>query len=304
MSDTVMHVDICICTYKREQIADTFRSLSNMSTPDNVKFSIIVADNDGIDSARDRIISEAGKYGLNITYVHAPARNISIARNACLDTVTAPVAIFIDDDERVSKYWLTAMLDHYRSTKAPIILGPVQAIYAEHHPQWMKDNDFHSINPVWVNGEIITGYTSNLLLDQSVSDIKTMRFDVALGTSGGEDSAFLSALHKKGHKIEFAKDAVVTEDVTEKRATYKWLFNRRFRMGQTHLRMVLSRSENSLSTRIKTFFIANLKALFCLSVACAFFWNKEKYTFWSLRAALHMGAVMACLGFKDLTLYG
>jgi hypothetical protein len=36
---------------------------------------------------------------LDCLYVHAPARNISIARNACLDAADAPLIAFIDDDE-------------------------------------------------------------------------------------------------------------------------------------------------------------------------------------------------------------
>ena len=55
--------------------------------------------------------ASAERNSLQITYVHAPARNISRARNACLALATAPLIAFIDDDEVASPQWLAALMD-------------------------------------------------------------------------------------------------------------------------------------------------------------------------------------------------
>ena len=43
---------------------------------------------------------------IDISYIHAPARNISIARNACVEAATGKWIAFIDDDELASENWL------------------------------------------------------------------------------------------------------------------------------------------------------------------------------------------------------
>ena len=93
-----MHnIDIAVCTFRREHIVDTLRSIAQLELPADTTIRIIVADNDDIPSARECIERAAREFGLNLTYVRAPARNISIARNACLDAATAPFLAFIDD---------------------------------------------------------------------------------------------------------------------------------------------------------------------------------------------------------------
>ena len=73
--------------------------------------------------------AECQALGLDYLYVHAPARNISIARNAALDAAQAPLVAFIDDDETATPLWLAALLECHQQTSATIIFGPVQAVY-------------------------------------------------------------------------------------------------------------------------------------------------------------------------------
>jgi succinoglycan biosynthesis protein ExoM len=64
------------------------------------------------------------------------ARNISVARNACLDAATAPLVAFIDDDEVASPEWLVALVGTWESSNADVVLGPVQALYGARLCGW------------------------------------------------------------------------------------------------------------------------------------------------------------------------
>jgi hypothetical protein len=98
--------------------------------------------------------------------------------------------------------------------------------------------------------------------------IRELRFDLALGRSGGEDTDFFARLHQAGGSIEYAPEAWVEEPVPQARARFEWLARRRFRMGQTHGRLVARQSSVGLLP-VQTA-LAGLKVLYCLAAATAF----------------------------------
>ena len=299
-----MKIDICMCTFKRPQIKDTLESLANLHLNDSHTIRVVIADNDETSGAKTYILKCAKEYKLDVHYVHAPAKNISIARNACLKNATTDIIAFIDDDEIAKPNWLQELLQTHKETNAPAVLGPVKAIYGDTAPKWMREKDFHSFEPVFVNGEIITGYTSNLLLDRSAECVAPLTFREELGNSGGEDSAFLSELIKRGGKIAFAPNAFVTEAVPENRATLSWLAKRRFRMGQTHAMMTMEGNNLNTPAKVKSITITLFKFLYCCGFSALNILRKGHMYSWLLRGILHLGAIFKFCGKKDLKQYG
>ncbi|TIU75784.1 MAG: glycosyltransferase, partial [Mesorhizobium sp.] len=119
---------------------------------------------------------------------------------------------FIDDDETASPGWLVELMATADATGAAAVLGPVRAHYRQDAPDWMQKGDFHSTLPVWVRGEIRTGYTCNVLLRTTDASLRGRRFSLARGQTGGEDTEFFDAMVKAGGRIAFAPQAFV-EDV-------------------------------------------------------------------------------------------
>ena len=78
-------IDIGVCTFQRPELANTLRSLDAMQTPAGFDVRVIVADNDDKPTARELVMELSRDLTLPIRYLHCPAGNISIARNACLD---------------------------------------------------------------------------------------------------------------------------------------------------------------------------------------------------------------------------
>jgi len=300
MSATVQ-IDIGICTFRRPELAATLRSLAAVAVPPSATLRVIVADNDTTSSAKALVESLRPDLPFEITYVHCPASNISIARNACLDNATGEFLAFIDDDETASSGWLVRLLEEAQATGADAVLGPVRAHYAPSAPAWMRHGDFHSTFPVWVKSEIRTGYTCNALLRLKAPSLQGRRFKLALGRSGGEYTDFFAGLHKAGGTIAFAEDAWVHEPVPESRASFAWLGRRRFRSGQTHGRLL---TEKARGAGLLNLSLAASKAAFCALATIVFLPSAVRRNRYALRAILHAGVISGLLGHKELEQYG
>ena len=83
MREAGVRIDICVCTYRRPALEDTLHSIGMLNVPDGATVRIIVADNDAVPSARDLVYRLASLLPFKLSYVHCPASNISLARNAC-----------------------------------------------------------------------------------------------------------------------------------------------------------------------------------------------------------------------------
>jgi succinoglycan biosynthesis protein ExoM len=296
-----VRIDICVCTYRRPELEDTLQSIGTLRLPEGATARVIVADNDTEPSARDLVYRTASRLPFHVSYVHCPASNISIARNACLDAATGGLLAFLDDDETVSPDWLIALLRTAGETGADAVLGPVEAVYGD-APGWMKRGDFHSTAPVWVAGEIMTGYTCNVLLHRSSPALAGRRFNLALGRTGGEDTEYFSRLHEAGGKIVFAPDAIVRERVPANRARLSWLARRRFRMGQTHGRLLAE--DRNAAARAMQVALAAGKVGYCLAVAAISVFMPVARNRSVLRGIMHSGVIGGLIGFREIRQYG
>ncbi|WP_311029728.1 glycosyltransferase [Mesorhizobium koreense] len=297
-----VRIDISVCTYRRPGLEDTLRSIGALNVPDGAVVRIVVADNDAVPSARDLVYRLASLLPFNISYLHCPASNISLARNACLDAATGDLLAFVDDDEMVSPDWLIELLRSAAETGADAVLGPVRAVYGDDAPRWMKRGDFHSTLPVWVRGEIRTGYTCNVLLHRSSPKLAGRRFNLALGRSGGEDTEYFARLHEAGGTVAFAPEAIVYEPVPVDRARFAWLAKRRFRMGQTHGRLLARNRSGAAMAREIGF--AGAKTAYCLAAMALTVLSAEKRNRSLLRGIMHAGVVSGLLGVREIIQYG
>lgn len=296
-------VDVAACTFRRPQLHETLRSIAALAVPPGVSVRVIVADNDVTPSARRCVDAVREAVPFPVSYVHCPAANISLARNACLDNATGDFIAFIDDDATCAPGWLAGLLATARQANADVVLGKVVAVYPGAAPDWVRQADFHSTWPVWVGGEIRTGYTGNALLRRRAGAAVGRRFDLALGQTGGEDTDFFGRLHEAGGRIAFAPDALVHETVPLERTTLSWLAKRQFRSGQTHGRRVGERAGEPFARAVSVG-ICGAKVAFCLGVALLSVASIRRRNASLLRGVLHVGALGGLLGLGEIRLYG
>ncbi|WP_221230596.1 glycosyltransferase family 2 protein [Brevundimonas variabilis] len=290
-------IDVCICTFRRASLSVTLESIREQ-TGWLGPVRIIVADNDDTPSALP-LVEAARQTGLIIHYVHAPARNISIARNACLAATEAPLVAFIDDDEVAHTTWLDELVAALNADPRLVaVFGPVRALYPEHAPAWARKADLHSTEPVITPAGVDTGYTSNAMVRANA--LAGQRFDEALGRSGGEDTDLFTRLHKQGARYGVAPKAIVFEAVASDRLNTRWLATRAFRSGQTHARRFLA----GINTRTRAFAVAAAKCLYCMALTLLYAGSPSQWRRAWVRASLHAGAAARLCGFREGRLYG
>lgn len=290
-------VDVCVCTFRRPSVADLLASLARLETP-GWRMRVIVADNDDTPSGRETVERGFATYGLNGIYIHAPARNISIARNACLDAATAPLVAFIDDDETARPGWLAELIASAETTGAGVVFGRVIATYDKDAPAWIRAADLHSAPPPFRNGKIAGGYTCNVLMRREA--VGALRFDPVFGKSGGEDTTFFAQLQSNGVPMTFADRAVTDDPVPQSRSNLEWLKTRAYRAGQT---WGLVELRNGKSKAILTA-MAMVKVAICMGLAAVQFWSPAGWRKAVVRSRLHVGVIAAATGKAPVELYG
>ncbi len=280
MADTVT---ICVCTFRRPSLFNTLASFERLEGLAPYRVSVVVADNDDTDTLRKAVVDYARDARFPICYVHAPARNISIARNAALSHCNSRWAAFIDDDETAEPGWLAALMDHREGTRA--VIGQCTAKYDAAMPGWLKRCDFHSNR---IGSDPVNAYTSNALIDVAFVREHGIAFRNNLGRTGGEDTLFFRALDAAGGRIVYCPEAEVREPVAAGRANMRWVLTRNMRAGQTH-GLMLSHYDRSAFSRLAATALA--KSAFSLAMALISLPGTDGSRRWLARSALHYGAL-------------
>ncbi len=234
----MVDVTIAIASCGRPSLSRTLASLDAMDVPAGFSIEILVADDDPSRKAA-KIVSIGGPWKHPVRCVKVAARNISHARNACLDGAKGDLLGFIDDDEWVAQDWLGRMLACRQEFEATCVFGPVFPQYPQSAPAWMV-----RANPLYDDwgrrGVVVkTGRSGNALFDRAFAKRHALRFDPALGTTGGEDTAFFAALHRAGGKLVATDDAAAFEQVPAERLSLAYLRTRALRSGQSWAQIAL-----------------------------------------------------------------
>jgi len=294
----VNRLAIAICMFERLSVRDTLRSLATLERPAGLAIEVIVADNNLLPLSREAVEQEARALGLVLRYVHAPARNIAVARNACLDAADGDWLAFIDDDEEVAPGWLVAAWNAAQGG-ADAVFGPVQARYGADAPGWMVAGDFHSTG-IGPRDPIDKGYSGNALLRLVPLRDSALRFDPRLGRIGGEDSDFFRKLYRTGARFAYVPAALAHEPVPLERATLGWLCRRRFRTGQIHVLI----AENGRAGRVRIGLAALAKCGWSALAALATLPSRRHFALHLQRALFHAGVVDGAIGHAPLSGYG
>jgi succinoglycan biosynthesis protein ExoM len=286
-------VTVCICTFRRSTVVSTLRSVVAQTFIHPLTFRIIVVDNDSEPTAAPLVALFRSTNNSEVEYLHAPARNISIARNAGLDACKTPWLAFLDDDEIASVRWLDRLLAHRANASA--VFGPSEAIYAPKTRKWISIGDFHS-NRIIVRRSIVeTGYTSNVLIDMNFVRRHRLRFNEQLGRTGGEDTIFFAAMRQLGGRFAYAPEAIAHEIVPSEKTSLNWVVKRRYRAGQiTSMMQQMYHAREYQLSLLQT----PIKILYCVGTAALLVLLPRRAMWWLMRAVFHFGILSYRIGGK------
>ena len=244
MSDSAAdkRVDIAICVASRRRPhglhallggigSQTFRAAAP-------SVRVFVADNDAAGSARPVVEDARAWHPYPIAYCVEPRFGIPQARNAALAEALgcATWIAFVDDDEVPAPGWLDALLCEQRRSAADVVTGPAVPRFVQPPPRWITEGGFFAAARRRSGAVLQSAYTNNALVRASALLALEMLFDPRM-VPMGEDTELFERLARRGHRIVWADDAVVYDDVPPERATLRWLLRRSFRSGRARTRI-------------------------------------------------------------------
>src|SRR5436190_13333040 len=132
------HISICVCTFQRpELLAELLRALLDQITNSEFRYSIIVVDNDRLESGRPTVEQFRKGAAHILEYSVEPEQSIALARNRAVAQATGDYIAFVDDDETPSEDWLYQLYLALMRSDSDGVLGPVKPCFASPPPAWI-----------------------------------------------------------------------------------------------------------------------------------------------------------------------
>jgi glycosyltransferase involved in cell wall biosynthesis len=210
------------------------RNLVRLNTDRVFSYSVVLVDNDALESARDVAARLGAETGLRIAYDVEPERNISLARNRSVRNAEGSLVAFIDDDEFPPANWL---LEHFRvltSSRADGVLGPVKPYFDGPAPPWLVKSGLlerSSLKTDEVIRDCIHTRTGNVLIKKSVFTDTDSWFDPRFGVIGGGDKIFFKERMAGGRVFVWCNEAYVFELVPPERQSRSYYLKRAWSRG-------------------------------------------------------------------------
>ncbi|GAB48653.1 glycosyltransferase family 2 protein [Mobilicoccus pelagius] len=221
---------VAVPTYRRNAqlkallpcLADHLREIEDLAPSSR----IVVADNDPAEGARSVVVGYAATGSVPVTYVHADVPGVAAARNACLQAArSGELMVFIDDDQMPRPMWLRYLLLAWMRTGSGAVAGPTRPVYPPGTASWIEMGPFHDASHLPRDAKMTLSAVTNFLIDVDVVRRHGLSFP-EIGTRGGEDSWFTTAMVKRGVVISWEPEAIVDEAVPLQRTTPSWVLTR------------------------------------------------------------------------------
>ena len=242
-----LRVAVAICTYQRnEALARLLGSLARLArlNANDLSLGVVVVDDSVEQLARELVLKFSEEFELKATYRHSGARNISKARNLAVETASeiGDWIAMTDDDCEPGDHWLAELNRVRLATGAQVVTGPLVRCAPKGSPNWLVEQPF--LNRSRFHGvdgqEMEHAFTNNSIISaRLIREYPDLRFKPEFGRIGGEDMVFFRQVAKAGHKICFARHAIVYENEEPERLTITYQLRRFFWYGNTSIQTSL-----------------------------------------------------------------
>ncbi|MEI6560766.1 MAG: glycosyltransferase family 2 protein [Verrucomicrobiota bacterium] len=292
MKNPPPHITVCICTCKRPRLLKKLLEKLGCQLTDGLfSYSMVVADNDSLESARP-IVDALRCGGPEIVYCVEPERNIARVRNTALRRARGEFVAFIDDDEFPEPNWLLALLSACKEHQSDGVLGPVRPFFEEEPPRWLVRGKFCE-RPEYPTGTLLDWRhtrTGNVLFKREIIQDIREPFRSQFG-DGGEDNDFFRRMMERGRIFTWCNEAAVSELVPPGRFTRTYQLRRALLRGQNQRHFA---SWRSIAKSVAAC------ALYSIALPFLLFSGQSFFMQYLIRICDHMGALLATLGVKPM----
>jgi succinoglycan biosynthesis protein ExoM len=287
------HISVCICTYRRpELLSRLLQALRCQETAGQFTYSIVVADNDASQSAKEVVLQFAARCSFRLTYCVEAEQNIALARNMSVSNAKGDFIAFIDDDEFPAKDWLLNLFQTCEQHAVAGVLGPVIPYFEERPPLWVEKGGFYDrpSHPTGFRIDWTEGRTGNMLFRHEILEGTGPVFLPEFG-GGGEDRNFFKRMIESGRVFIWCNEAIAYELVPP----IRW--NRNFM-----LRRALLRGKMALNRAGKAGLVKSLVAIIAYTVALPVFLIMGQHVFmkYLIKICDHAGKLLAFVGLNPI----
>jgi glycosyltransferase involved in cell wall biosynthesis len=292
MNDEKSHISVCICTYKRPQfLRRLLRELADQQTDGLFTYSIVVVDNDDLQSAKCAVAEFGQTSGIPIEYYVESQQNIPRARNRSIENAKGNYVAFIDDDEFPIKNWLLILFKACDDCGVDGVLGPVKRHFDEQPPNWVLKGNFYE-RSTFPTGTVLdwkNGRTGNVLLKKHIFARGEQPFRPEFRAS--EDQDFFHRMIEKGHRFIWCDEALAYEIVPPTR------WKRTIMLRRALLRGAMARLQPTFGVFDAT---KSVLAVMVYTVALPFVALLGQHRFMDLLIRLcdHLGKLLAVVGIQ------
>lgn len=284
------HICVCICTYQRPALLGQLLSaLEKQESEGLFEFSVVVVDNDKMESARTIFESFARQSKISVRYDVEPEQNIALARNRALANSQGDFVAFIDDDELPQEHWLLTLYKALNYYNCAGILAPVLPLFEQEPPKWVLKGRFFD-RPSHPTGHVLewkNTRSGNTLLRGELFQEDRKWFDPAFG-SGGEDRDFFRRKIEDGRIFIWCNEAPVYETVPPNRWKRTVLLKRALLRGKMALNTAGARPLSIVKSVIAI-------ALYAASLPVFAIVGHHIFMKYLIKTCDHLGKVLALL---------
>lgn len=290
-----MHLTVCIGTYQRPVLLEQLLTkLATQETAGRFTYSVVVADNDAAETARDVVTRLAANFPVPLAYHVEPRRSISHVRNKTIAESQGELIAFIDDDEFPEPDWLLRLHQALTSHGCAGVLGPVRPHYPDGTPGWVRKAGFFN-RPEHPTGFVMPWHecrTGNVLFRREIIAGRVEPFRAEFGTGGG-DVDFFRRMMAEGHTFIWCNEAVVHEVVPPSRWKRSVLLKRALLRGQNSFR----HPEHRASGLAKAAVAVPLYTLALVPLAIA---GHHWFMRYLVKLCDHAGRLSAAVGYRPV----
>ena len=267
------HLVIGIPTYKRPLMLE---KLVNSIYTCNIErkfisaIDILIVDNDIEQTAEATSLQLKNRCPLtfNLHYHNYPIKGLSNVRNEIIEKallLEPDFVVFVDDDEYVTRDWLNELIYTAVINDGDMAMGPVIPKFEIEASKAISNWFFPTRHENHKKLDFIM--TGNLIMRAKFLKDHQLQFDTRFNTTGSEDFYFGICVLKKNGAIYYASKAIAYECISKKRATLKWLIQRKYRGANSFMYILIL--EKKFLAVIKKLFISFI--YFYLGVVCLIF---------------------------------
>ena len=291
---TVPHISVCVCTYKRpELLKRLLLKLEGQQTGGFLSYSIVVADNDELESGRSVVTEFASGSLIQVRYCVEPRQNIALARNKAIENADGDFVAFIDDDEFPSGDWLLHLFQTCEEYKVDGVLGPVRRHFDQKPPSWIVKGDFYErpIHPTGMTLQWSMGRTGNVLLRKRIFTPGEPPFRPEF--RHGEDQDFFRRMIEKGHRFIWSSEAIAYETVPPVRWKRTFMLKKALLRGATAALHPTLGAGDILKSLIAV-------PAYTLALPFAFVLGQHRFMILLVKICDHLGKLLALVGINPI----